>query len=242
MQGTVTDTYTIVPQYKGKYPIPSISFSYFDLKSESYKRISSDEVILNVTEGPVYGASDNNIVTEGSEKQKVILNDNQFAFVKTESELVSKDNDDFFKSTGFWTGLLAPLLAIPLAIAFRRKKEERANDVVGNRLRKADKLAKRYLSDAKKALGDKEAFYVALEKALHNYLKAKLNIETNEFSKEKIKELLKEKQVANEAILDFHTLLENCELARYTPITSVTMQQDYDKAARTINSIDKQIK
>lgn len=242
MQGTVTDTYTIVPQYKGKYPIPSISFSYFDLKSESYKRISSNEVILNVIEGPVYGASDNNIVAEGSEKQKVILNDNQFAFVKTEAELVSKDNDDFFKSTGFWTGLLAPLLTIPLAIAFRRKKEERANDVVGNRLRKADKLAKRYLSDAQKALGDKEAFYVALEKALHNYLKAKLNIETNEFSKEKIKELLKEKQVANEAILDFHTLLENCELARYTPITSVTMQQDYDKAARTINSIDKQIK
>jgi len=161
---------------------------------------------------------------------------------KTEAELVSKDKDDFFKSTGFWTGLLAPLLAIPLAIAFRRKKEERANDVVGNRLRKADRLAKRYLSDAKKALGDKEAFYVALEKALHNYLKAKLNIETNEFSKEKINELLEEKQVANEAILDFNTLLENCELARYTPITNVTMQHDYDKAARTINSIDKQIK
>jgi len=242
MQGSISDTYTVVPQYKGKYPIPSISFSYFDLKTESYKRISSDEVIVNVIEGPVYGASDNNIVVEGSEKQKVILNDNQFVFVKTEAELVSKDKDDFFKSTGFWTGLLAPLLAIPLAIAFRRKKEERANDVVGNRLRKADRLAKRYLSDAKKALGDKEAFYVALEKALHNYLKAKLNIETNEFSKEKINELLEEKQVANEAILDFNTLLENCELARYTPITNVTMQHDYDKAARTINSIDKQIK
>lgn len=242
MQGSISDTYTVVPQFKGKYPIPSISFSYFDLKTESYKRISSNEVVLNVIEGPVYGASDNNIVAEGSGNQKVILNNDQFAFIKTDTQLVSKENEDFFKSTGFWTGLLAPLLAIPLAIAFRRKKEERANDVVGNRLRKADKLAKRYLSDAKKALGDKDAFYVALEKALHNYLKAKLNIETYEFSKEKIKELLEEKQVTSEAILEFDTLLENCELARYTPITSVTMQQDYDKAARTINSIDKQIK
>ena len=43
MKGSISDTYTVVPQYKGKYPIPSISFSYFDLKTESYKRLSSDE-------------------------------------------------------------------------------------------------------------------------------------------------------------------------------------------------------
>ncbi|TYB75935.1 protein BatD [Bizionia saleffrena] len=242
MQGSITDTYTVVPQYKGKYPIPSISFSYFDLKTESYKRISSNEAIVNVIEGPVYGASDNNIVAEGAPNQRSILNNDEFVFVKTEAQLVSKETNDFFNSTGFWTGLLAPLLAIPFAIVFRRKKEERANDVVGNRLRKADKLAKRYLSDAKKALGDKEAFYVALEKALHNYLKARLNIENNAFSKEKSKELLEGKQVDSAVILDFDTLLENCELARYTPITNVAMQQDYDKAARTIHTIDKQIK
>ncbi len=242
MQGTISDVYTVVPQYKGKYPIPTVSFSYFDLKTESYKRISSEELVIDVLEGPVYGASDNNIVAQGTDKQKVILSNDQFVFVKTEADLVPKESSDFFKSTGFWTGLLGPLLAIPLAIAFRRKKEERANDIVGNRLRKADRLAKRYLSEAKKALGNKEAFYVALEKALHNYLKAKLNIETNEFSKEKIKELLEERQVDQFAINEFDTLLEHCELARYTPITSVAMQQDYDKASRTIHTIDKQIK
>jgi hypothetical protein len=43
-------------------------------------------------------------------------------------------------------------------------------------------------------------------------------------------------------IVAFEAILENCELARYTPITNVTMQQDYDKAATTINLIDKQIK
>ena len=30
MQGKVSNSYTIVPSFKGKYPIPSISFSYFD--------------------------------------------------------------------------------------------------------------------------------------------------------------------------------------------------------------------
>jgi hypothetical protein len=47
MQGSISDSYTLVPQYKGKYPIPSISFSYFDLKTESYKRLNSDEIIID---------------------------------------------------------------------------------------------------------------------------------------------------------------------------------------------------
>ena len=242
MQGEVSDSYTIVPQYKGKYPIPTVSFSYFDLKTQTYKRISSTETIINVLEGPVYGASDNNLITQGAEKQRVVLNNNQFAFIKTEPNFISKTQQSFFKSKAFWASLLTPLLAIPLAIVFRRKKEQRAGDVVGNRLRKADRLAKKYLGEAKKGLGQKEAFYVALEKALHNYLKAKLNIETSDLSKDKIRLLLHDRQVKEDGVNDFESILENCELARYTPITTVTMQQDYEKAASTINLIDKQIR
>ena len=75
---------------------------------------------------------------------------------------------------------------------------------------------------------------------MHNYLKAKLHIETSDFSKEIIKNLLGERGVDAQTIVDFISILENCELARYTPITVVTMQQDYDKAAKTISLIDKQ--
>jgi len=138
--------------------------------------------------------------------------------------------------------LLVPLLAIPLAIVLRRKKDERDADVFGNKIRKADKLAKRYLSEAKKTLGQKEAFYIAMEKALHNYLKAKLHIETSDFTKDKIESLLLKRKVEDSTVSEFISLLKNCELARYTPITQVEMQQDYDKAARTISLIDKQIK
>ena len=149
---------------------------------------------------------------------------------------------DFFKSTGFWCLLLLPFLSIPLAIAIRRAKDKRDADVVGSRIRKADRLAKKYLSEAKKNLGQKEAFYESLERALHNYLKAKLNIETSDFNKEKIEALLTQKQVDKTVVAEFISILESCELARYTPITNVTMQNDYDKAARTISLIDKQIK
>jgi len=243
MQGTISDSYTIVPQFKGKYPIPSISFSYFDLKTETYKRVSSGEIVIDVLEGPTNSSTGDNTFASVSEtKQKVVLSNNQFAFVKTDPNLSPVNPDHFFRSSWFWNSLLLPLLAIPLAIVFRRKKDERAADVYGNRIRKADKLARKYLGEAKKALGQKEAFYIALEKALHNYLKAKLHIETSEFSKDKIEDLLLKRKVESSTVNEFIHLLENCELARYTPITEVEMHRDYESAATTISLIDKQIK
>ena len=242
MQGNISDTYTVVPQYKGKYPVPSISFSYFDLKTERYKRITSDEIVIDVLQGPTAAINNNDNATASNTKQAVRPNTNAFAFIKTSSNWTSITSQSFFKSTGFWSLLLFPFLAIPLAIVIRKKKDERDSDIQGNRIRKADRLAKKYLGAAKKALGQKEVFYMALEKALHNYLKAKLNIETSDFNKEKIETILKERQVEHDVISDFISILENCELARYTPITQVTMQNDYDKAAKTISLIDKQLR
>ena len=238
MRGRISDSYTVVPQYKGKYPIPSISFSYFDLKTETYKQINSGDLIIDVIEGPTNVADQ---ITDNGEKPNVDTS-SHLSDIKTETQLVSTNSNYFFKTKGFWGSLLLPLLAIPLAIVFRRKKEKRDADVFGNKIRKADKLAKKYLGEAKRNLGTKDSFYVALEKALHNYLKATLQIETSEFTKDKIEELLLSKSVETLAVSDFLQILENCELARYTPITNVEMQQDYDKAAKTISLIDKQIR
>lgn len=240
MQGNISDSYTVVPQYKGKYPIPSITFSYFDLKTESYKRLSSDEIVIDVLDGPLNNNSNSNTASISNSKQRVVLNNDQFAFIKTKTNFTPVKSSHFFKTHLFWSTLLLPFLAIPLAIVIRKKKATRDADVYGNKIRKADRLARKYLSKAKKELGKKEAFYIALEKALHNYLKAKLHIETSDLSKEKVVELLKNKQVDDAVISDFVSIIKNCELARYTPITNVEMQQDYEKAAKTISLIDKQ--
>lgn len=241
MRGRISDTYTIVPQYRGKYPIPSISFSYFDLNTESYKRITSDEIVIDVLEGPM-ASNTNGSSTTTNTKQTVRPNTNTFAFIKTSSNWSKIKSEPFFKSKTFWILLLLPFLVIPLAIVIRRNKDKRDADVQGNRIRKADRLARKYLSEAKRNLGQKEKFYESLERALHNYLKAKLNIETSDFNKDKIERLLIERHVEKDVVSGFISILESCELARYTPITQVTMQNDYDKAAKTISLIDKQLK
>ncbi len=54
--------------------------------------------------------------------------------------------------------------------------------------------------------------------------------------------LLNKRRVKENVISEFLILLKSCELARYTPFTDVEMQLDYDKAAKTISIIDKQIR
>ena len=123
-----------------------------------------------------------------------------------------------------------------------KNKNTRALDVAGNKVRRTNRLARKYLSEAKKSIGKKEQFYNALERALHNYLKSKLHIETSEFNKEKINELLTKRSVGVASLDGFVSVLTACEIARYTPLSSVDMQNDYEKATHAINMLDKQLK
>ena len=239
MQGSVAQTYTVVPTRKGKYPIPALSFSYFDPSSETYKTQSSEELTINVNSGPLAGNEPSNM--SGVNKQAVALDGNQFRFIKLNTTLKPLDRSNFLGSAAFWSALVLPLVAIPLFILFGKKREQRANDVRGNRIRKADKLARKYLSEAKRKLGDQKEFYLALERSMHNYLKAKLSIQTSEMSKDRIAALLDEKGVDEATNSEFISLLESCEYARYTPASSGAMQQDYEKAAHVISTLDKQL-
>ncbi len=178
ISGSVSDLYTIVPQYKGKYKIPNVSFSYFNPKEKKYHTIATDDFYVDVLEGKeLKPAVDTNAVR----KQAVTSTGKNFRYIQTKSSLEVVDTDDFFKSNLFYILLLLPLITIPIGIFIAKKNEERSNDLIGNKQRKAEKLAKKYLSEAQKQLGKKEAFYEALERALHNYLKAKLGIETSRY-------------------------------------------------------------
>lgn len=238
LTGKVYDQYTVVPQFRGKYKIPPISFSFFNPKEKKYKTITSEALVLNVTEGKAMVEENTNTPT----KTAVVTTGNAIRYISNDTSLQSVTSKrDFLGSTLFYVLLALPLLTIPLGIFIGKKKRERDSDVVGNKRRKADRLARKYLSEAKKQLGNKEAFYIALEKALHNYLKAKLQVETSDISKEKIAEILRNKTVDEVTITEFIKVLDDCDYARYTPTTNVMMQQEYEKAKDVITKLDKQL-
>ena len=237
ISGAVTDTYTVVPQYKGKYKIPSVSFSYFNPKERKYKTIATEDFYVDVQEGKELVQVD----TISFQKQTVVSTQKSFRYIATKTQFITLEKKDFFKSVLFYLLLLLPMIAIPVGIFIGKKNEERNQDFVGNKLRKAQKLAKKYLSEAQKQLGKKEAFYEALERALHNYLKAKLGIETADISKEKITEILEDKKIEKRTIIQFIEVLKSSDFARYTPYTATQMKAEFERAKEVIIQLDKQL-
>ncbi|KAF2341167.1 BatD family protein [Flavobacterium tistrianum] len=237
MSGRITDKYTIVPQYRGKYTIKPMQFSYFDLSTGSYKTITSKEIMIDVLDGPTPAEAN----TGASASKNAVATADHFKNIKSKTALIPIAKNDFYDSNLYLGLLFAPFIIIPIIILARKKKEAMDSDVTGNRIRMNNKLAKKYLSQAKKHLNNKEPFYIALEKAMHNFLKAKLHIETSEMSKDNIRELLLSRNANAETVQNFIALTENCEFARYAPASSASIQQDYDKAVMIISELEKQI-
>ena len=238
MYGNISDTYTLVPQFKGKYPINPVEFVYFNPETKSYKSIFSKEIIINVLEGPS-SFNQNNLTVSPS--NNIPISKGQFKFLKTKSNLISLESKDFINSTNFNLLIFIPIGIIIVILLFFKSKKTLSSDINGFKSRRANKLAKKYLSEAKINLLKKDVFYISLEKALHNFLKSKLSIETSDYTKEKIIILMREKNIQNESINSFIKLIENCEYARYTPSTNVAISNDYENAVKVISEIDKQI-
>ena len=134
MQGSVANNYTVVPSFRGKYPIPSISFSYFNPKTKTYQTITSDEISIAVLEGP----EDQNAPSQAANMtNKIAITKNkQFGFIKTESAFSPKKKAFFYGSQSFYLWFFIPLALIPLVILFRKKKEKDQRNVASINLRK----------------------------------------------------------------------------------------------------------
>ena len=239
-QGSIEENYTIVPQYQGKYPIPQIQFSFFNPKMKTYKTLSSQELIVDVYEGPTSGIPSSN-KTVGVSKTPLAISDSAFRFIQLDTKLNPIKTDSFWLSFRFWLLFSSAFIFLILGYLINRFIIQKSEDSISTKQRLAKKLAKKYLSSAKKAFGNQVQFYEALERALHNYLKAKLKIETSELSKAKIESLLKDKKVETEVAKKFILVFENCELARYAPGSDGSIKTDYERASRVMATIDRQL-
>ena len=90
MAGKISDSYTIIPQYKGDYPIKPLKFSYFDLSSGGYKTLSSPEIMIHVLDGPT--PTDTTAASNSGHK---VSNVEHFKFIKSKSTLLTMNKERF---------------------------------------------------------------------------------------------------------------------------------------------------
>ena len=237
MNGQISNTYTIVPQFQGKYPIPAVEFSYFDPEAKKYVTIKTNESIVDVTEGPMNSDFTNNSGLS-SNQNNTIQTIGQFNYIKLSSKFSSINSKKLLDSKlWLYTLLSIPFLifiVILLLIKVSRKSISDSDLITKN----AEKLARKYLENAKIDISNKESFYSSLDQALFNFFKSKYMIRKEDFSKDKIKSILIKENISKKVINDVIELIESCEIARYTPASTDDMDKDYEKAVKILTNFE----
>ena len=242
LAGSKVIEYLAIPRHAGNYTIPPIEFSYFDLKSQSYKTLKSEAYTLNVAKGE--GNSDQ-VVANFTSKEELKVLGQDIRYIKTGETHLTKKDSYFFGSTSYYLWYIIPLVLFITFMAIYRKQAIENANVAKVRTKKANKVATKRMKNAGKLLAEKksEAFYDEVLKALWGYISDKLSIPVSQLSKDNIEEELQKHQVADELIKEFINNLNDCEFARYAPGNQdEKMDKIYSSAIDVISKMENSIK
>ncbi len=240
--GTKDVEYFFIPRSAGDFRIAPITFSYFDLNTNQYKTLTSQEFNIHVDKG---SENETAVSSSATLKEDVETLGSDIRFINQRNFQLNKTGDIFFGSGMFYLSYLAALLLFGIIVILLRKqikenanvalvKNKRANKVSRLRL----KLAAKYLSENKK-----EAFYEEILKTLWGYFSDKLAIPVSQLSRDNISETLEKYSVEKEVSTKFIQVLDTCEFARYAPsMESSEMNSVYEDAASIISTLEHKLK
>ncbi len=231
--GRLKDEYVIVPNQSGKFIIPSMRFVFFDPDKKTYITKTSKDIVLMVSGGNYQGADSNPAITNNPGTSAGA----DFRFIKEQAHFVSKDTSHFYQSKLFKSLLIIPVVLAFLLFGYKKYQSNKVYDASEIQRKKRKSLAQKYLKDARKSMQDKELFYANLEKAIHNFLKSQLKIDTAELDRENIRKRLLEKNISEDKINDLFSILNKCDMARYAPASHSVIEEDYKETERIMNEL-----
>lgn len=242
LSGSKTFEYLAIPRYPGQYTIPPVAFATFNPETGQYKTVSSQAFNLKIEKG---SDDQSAAVTSAVGKQDVRFIGKDIRYIKQNQYKLRAKMDSFYGSTLFWLMYIgSALLAVVLAIVYRKKLRENANlTLVKNK--KANKVAQKRLKEAAAFLKQQqsEKFYEAVLKAFWGYLSDKLTIPVASLNRDNAMTTLTQKGVAPEQIAELSSLIDTCEFARYAPSASNAALEDvYEKAAGLMGKFEKQLR
>ena len=242
LTGMKTFEYLAIPRHAGNFTIPAIEFTYFDLKSNSYKTLKTEAYNLKVAKGQ--GNADQ-VISDFTNKESVKMLGKDIRFIKLGDSSLRPKGDFFFGTVGYYLCYLIPLLLfVVFAVIYRQKALENAN-VAKVKTKKANKVATRRMKLAGKLLAEnkKNEFYDEVLKALWGYISDKLSIPVSQLSKDNIEAELTNYGVQEALIAEFIGVLNECEYARYAPGNeNEAMDKVYSASVEVISKMENSIK
>lgn len=235
MTGTVTAEYTIVPQSVGEFRIPAEEFSYFDPSKKEYVTISAQGYTLNVAKGSG--------TTMSSDQRDIEAKNTDILHIKLGEKGLSHNHRPVVRFWWYWS-IFGSLLAIMLiGFTIYRRQLKMDADIAGRRTSRANKVARKRLKAAEGFMKShkSEQFYEETLKAVWGYLSDKLNMPASQLTRQNIVDTLTLRGVEPSVTEKVIHLLDECEMARYTPDSSLdsSVEAIYNEATDTINAMEK---
>lgn len=238
--GTKVFEYTAIPRYPGTYELSPFKFVFFDPTADRYKTIQTQAFTLEVQKS----ANDtSNIMISNLSKKDVELLSSDIRFIKTDSDLLQSS---LFIINKVWYILFYIIVGLSfiLVVVLKRKQIKDNADIARTKNKKANRMARKRLTVAKKYSNENksENFYDELSKALWGYLSDKLSISISNLSAESAKTSLADKGVDLDTVDEYLELISGCEYARYAPgAVSKSTSEMYEQAVKLILKVDQSI-
>lgn len=233
VSGNMTAEYTFVPASVGRFNIAAPHFVYFDPSEGRYVTLEGDAYTINVAKGAGVSVSSN-------EQQGIKIKNNDILHIRLGDKNLGERGRYLAQEWWYWA-LFALLLALFGATVMIIERRNRAfADVAGRRKAQAGKVARRRLALAAKELkaGQRDRFYDALLKAMWGYLSDKLGMAASELTRGNIRDELIRHGATEEQCNEAIWVLDECEMARYTPESQLAPMSDVlDKAENVMNSL-----
>ncbi len=237
MTGTMTIEYTFIPQSVGTFTIGEDKFVYFDPSVRRYISLTTPPYTLNVAKG--IGQPSSSI--DNINKQNVKIKNTDILHIKLGDKNIKKFHSYIIFSVWYWSLYLLLLLIFAAIIYLHRKQIKASADIKGQKLAKANKIAKKRLKVAKTFMDSHEndKFYEELLRALWGYVSDKLSIPASQLSRENISNELIAYGADENITGILIEVLDECEMARYSPAqSSEQIEGLYAKAIKVINIME----
>jgi hypothetical protein len=238
VSGTRLYSFLVIPRHQGDYTIEPLQFSYFNPATGKYVMLSAGPFKVKVNKGT---AESNVTAFSAAGKEDVKVLDKDIRYIKTGNAGLSSIGGGFHRSVWYALLLTAGPLACVISFIYRNRERRNNSDVVKVKSRKAGKVAARHLASAEKQLGNRNEFYEAIFKGLYGYLSDKLNISVAELNRETISAQLTARKVDQQLTGQLLETLDTCEMARYSPVTTMSEQEVLQQSKNIINRIEDDI-
>lgn len=230
ISGSRTYEWVLIPRSQGNFTIPAYKFIFFDPSSAKYVTLSIPAQSLNVAKGKASASSN---------KDDVTLLNRDINYIHPLSSLKPLVKEEHVGLTFYLTLLLLSLLSV-ITILWGKKHQADEQDIVGMRMKRATRMARRRLRKAAAFLGsgDTNRFYEEIYRAIWGCISDKYSIPLSKLNRDSVCLCLADKQVPQAQQQNIMKVLQDVDIARFAPGDAEAQKQSiYDEALQMIANI-----